>query len=377
MALRWLAALVCAGLVVGVAWPGHLTALFGQATLYVFLPALIFEGAWHLNLHEMQRWWQPIAILALPGVLVTAAVVAVAVHLSGFLPWNSALLLGALLGATDPVAVIAIFRQLAIPSELATIIESESLLNDGIAVVLYQGVLGGLMLSGGTAALSRVALGALLAVIAGVLLGMGLAQIVARALRPNVGAAAQSMATFLGAYAAYFGAQSLHLSGIFAVIAFGVALREIERLHIDVSTVNDVEGFWARGAAISNGILFFLVGASLSLSDAERSFVIMLLTIFAVFAARALLAHGVLGFAAIRLPPGWRSVIRMSGIRGALCLALAIAVPQHLPGRSLVIDATFAVVVVSLLTGTLTLERRISALQLHEGGDAQEATALP
>jgi len=129
MQLPLIAVLLVAGIIVGILFPGRLTDVFGTATLYVFLPALIFEGAWRLEFRTMRSMAAPIAVLAVPGVLLTAAIIAAGVHYAGRIPWPPALLLGAILSATDPVAVLAIFRRLWLPRMLTTIIESEALLN--------------------------------------------------------------------------------------------------------------------------------------------------------------------------------------------------------------------------------------------------------
>ena len=99
MKLGQIAVLLVAGIVAGALFPGKLTALFGTATLYVFLPALIFEGAWNLDAHAMRRAWAPIALLAVPGVIITAALIAVCAHFAGGFAWGAALLLGAILSA--------------------------------------------------------------------------------------------------------------------------------------------------------------------------------------------------------------------------------------------------------------------------------------
>ena len=211
MKLWHIAALLIAGIAVGIAFPGRLTTIFGAATLYVFLPALIFEAAWHLDFQLVRANWKPIALLAVPGVALTAGIVATCVHYVGALAWGPALLLGAILSATDPVAVVAIFRRLPVPRPLATIVESEALLNDAIAVVLYRAIIAALVVSAGAAGISHSASQAL----AGV--GIGIA----------IGAPVQTAATLAGAYGCYLLADSFGWSGIFAVLAFGVVLREL------------------------------------------------------------------------------------------------------------------------------------------------------
>lgn len=365
MKLWHIAALLVAGIAVGVLLPGRLTGLFGQATLYVFLPALIFEAAWNLDFHLVRRKSAPIALLAVPGVALTAAVIAVCVHYIGAFDWSAALLAGAILSATDPVAVVAVFRRLPVPRELAVIVESESLLNDAVAVVLYRAILAAILASSGPPAIWRAAAHALLGVVIGMAIGAALAYIAAFALRRHIGAPVQSLATFVGAYAGYFIADRFGWSGIFTVLTFGIVLRELERHKISVTAADGVENVWEVIALVANVVLFFLIGAAIDFTDLLHVLAAAGVTLGAVLLARVLLSYGVLAPARAQLKPFWQTVVRMAGIRGALSLALALATPAALAQRNLVIDVTFAVVVVTILTGTLTLTRRLERLDLN------------
>lgn len=365
MKLWHIALLLVAGIAVGIAVPGKLTPFFGQATLYVFLPALIFEAAWHLDLHEMRRSWRPIALLAVPGVALTAGIVAACVHYLGVLAWGPALVLGAILSATDPVAVVAIFRRLPVPRALATIVESESLLNDAVAVVLYRAIVVTVVASGGIAAVWQSAALAIAGVATGIAAGLLIAFIAAFALREAVSTPVQSAATFAGAYLSYLMVDWFGFSGIFAVLSFGIALRELERHRISVASAEGVEHFWDAAAVLANCALFFLIGTALDLTTLVHSLPAAGVTLAAVLLARAVLAYGLLHFARSQLQPFWRTVVRMAGIRGALSLALALATPAGIPQHALIVDATFAVVVVTILAGSLTLTWRMERLPLQ------------
>jgi monovalent cation:H+ antiporter, CPA1 family len=360
-----IAVLLIAGIVVGVAFPQRFTSIFGRATLYVFLPALIFEAAWHLDLQIMRRNWKPIALLAVPGVALTAAIVAICVHYAGALPWRSALLLGSILSATDPVAVVALFRRLRVPKSLATIIESESLLNDAIAVVLYRTLIAAILMSAGGTQLVLPGVQALAGIVIAIGIGLILAYVAAFALRDAVTAPVQSLATLVGAYGAYTLAEWLGWSGIFAVLTFGIALRQLERHRITVASAQGVERFWDFAALAANVILFFLIGAALDLTRLVHNLPDVGVTLVAVFLARVVLAYGLLHLARTDLRPLWTTVIRMAGIRGALALALALATPAAVAHRGTIVDATFGVVVVTLLVGSLTLPRRLERLPLE------------
>jgi CPA1 family monovalent cation:H+ antiporter len=355
MKLWHIGTLLVVGISVGVAFPDRLTGVFGQATLYVFLPALIFEAAWHLDFHLMRRAYVPIALLAVPGVVLTAGVIAICVHFAGGFTWSAALVLGAILSATDPVAVVAVFRRLHVPRELATIVESESLLNDAVAVVLYRAIV--------TSAIAFAAVHAVLGVLCGVAIGAALAYAGAFALRRSVAAPVQSFATFAGAYGAYFVADRFGWSGIFAVLTFGIVLRELERHRISVTAAEGVEKFWDGAALVANVALFFLIGAALDFTRLVHSLPAAGVTFGAVLLARLLLSYGLLSLARAKLKPFWRTVVGMAGIRGALSLALALATPAAIAQRGLIINATFAVVVLTILAGTLMLEPRLERLR--------------
>jgi CPA1 family monovalent cation:H+ antiporter len=363
MQLGFIAALLIAGVVAGVIFPGRLTGVFGAATLYVFLPALIYEGAWRLESRTMGRMWGPILMLAVPGVVCTAAIVAVCVHYLGSVGWIPALLIGAILSATDPVAVLAIFRRLRLPHSLVTIVESEALLNDAVAVVIYRGVVAAAALTA-AAGLWQVTWQAALGAISGIACGLAIAAASALVLGQNRQFIAYGVVTLAGAYGSYYLATRFDWSGIFAVLAFGVLLRLLQQRRLDAACSESVGRFWEGIALVANAVLFFLIGSAIDITQIGRALPIALLTAAIVLATRFAIVHGLLEFARPRLHLAWLTVVRMAGIRGALSLALALAIPLGTAGRELVVNITFVVVVLTLLVGLLTLERRVKKLPL-------------
>lgn len=365
MKLWQIAAAVIAGLIVGEIHPGLLTQVFRWATLDLFLPALIFEAAWNLDFSLMKRAWRPILLLAVPGVAITAGLVALAVYRFGSAGIGTALLVGAILSATDPVAIVALFRRLPVPRSLKTIVESESLLNDAIAVVLYRAVLAAIIGTASAAHVGVIAGQALLGSFSGIVLGAVAGIACAYILRKHTHALAQGFVTAIAAYGAYALADHFGWSGIFAVIACGIALRERERNAIVVAVAEAVELGWGRAATVANLCLFFLVGTAVESAHLWRERAFLAVVLAAVVAARFILAYGLLALLPQMLR-SWKTLVRFAGVRGALSLALALTLPESLPGRSLIVDATFVVVIATLLLGSLTLERRVAALQLHE-----------
>jgi monovalent cation:H+ antiporter, CPA1 family len=343
---------VALGIGYGLVQPGRFAYALGHATLYVFLPVLLFEAAWNLNYRAIVRYRVPIAGLAGPGVLLTAALVAGALSLAR-VPLGPALLAGAILSATDPIAVVAVFRRLKVPKSLATIVECESLFNDAVAVALYRGVL--LTFALGTVSAGAVALVTIetaAGAAGGAIVGVALAFAVARVLRGSGNAAVQILATVVCAYGAYFAADYLQLSGIFATIACGIALRFFERSWITLSIAEDVNHFWDAGALLANVLVFFMVGAALQIGRVAAAPAFTVACLAAIAVARVAVA-GLLLLGPY--PREWAGVVRVAGMRGGLCLALALAIPPAIPYREAIIDATFAVSLATLVAASFAL----------------------
>ena len=152
-----------------------------------------------------------------------------------------------------------------VPALLSTIVECESLFNDAVAVALYRAVLVAVLAGSVDAAgMARISLGAIAGALGGIAIGVAFAFLAAAALRKRSKASWQIIATLVCAYAAYFAAEHLHCSGIFATIATGIALRSFERRWISLTVAEDVNRFWDVAALVANVLVFFLVGAALT-----------------------------------------------------------------------------------------------------------------
>ncbi len=360
MKLWHILAIVGAGVAFGMLQPGRFTYALGHATLYIFLPPLLFEASWNLSFRAIRRQWPAIATLAGPGVLLTAAIVAGALSIVR-VPFGPAFLAGAILSATDPIAVVAVFRRMRVPRTLATIVECESLFNDAVAVALYRIVLGTLVGGAlGTLGTARIVLQTATGAVAGIAVGIALAYVVARVLRRTNDVTLQIGATVVVAYGAYFIADAFAFSGIFATIAGGIALRYYERRWITLSIADDVNRFWDLAAIVANVLVFFMVGAALKMESVTREPAFIVATLIAIALSRVVVAGLLLpaGY-----PRAWIGVVRVAGIRGALSLALALALPASIPYRQAIVDATFAVVLATLLAGGLTVSRVVRRIE--------------
>lgn len=334
------AAIVLVGIAAGGMLPPTLQYSLTPGLLALFLPALIFEGAWDIDAAALRRVAVAIAVLAVPGVLLTAAGIAAAGALCG-MTLVAALALGAILCATDPIAVLALFRSLSVPVDLLTIVEGESIANDGVAVVLVQAVMTFASAAGAPSVWREIGTMAYVSTV-GIAAGIALAALGTPLLRrwrsPWIGIAT----TLAVAYGSYFAAAALGASGIFASAAAGIAL---PALALERGERRAIERFWDATALVANGFVCLLVGLSLKLERIFHEPFLLLATLAAVVLTRGLLAF-VLAPPAIRHVEarGWRHAIALAGVRGGLSLALALGLPYDFPLRAQVIDAVFAVV---------------------------------
>ena len=328
---------------------------FGDTLLFVFLPPLIFEAAWNLDLDSLRRVAWRIALLAVPGTLVTAAIVAGGVVLAGALPLAPAMLLGAIVAATDPVAVVAAFRRVHVPADLRTLVEGESLSNDGVALILFAFAVA---FAGGQAtSIGGDALFGVLEVLGGIAIGTVAGALCAAVLRATDATEYEVTVTIVLAYVAYLSATALHCSGIFATAAGAIALRAAVRyIPGALSNADDVDRVWAAAAFMANSVVFLATGLLILPSRIVHEPALVVAAIVTVTLSRVALA-----FVATRKRAG-RITVFLAGMRGALPLALALSLPDALPYRAPIIDATFAVVLVTIVVQGAPLELVLARL---------------
>ncbi|HTD32869.1 MAG TPA: cation:proton antiporter [Candidatus Elarobacter sp.] len=338
-------ALVAIGALVPIAPP----FAFGDALLFVFLPPLIFEAAWNLDLRELRRTAVRVALLAVLGTLATAGIVAGGLVLANALPFAPALLFGAIVAATDPVAVVAAFRRVNVPERLRTVVEAESLSNDGVALVLFGFALA--LASGQSVSLGAdVALG-VLEVAGGVAIGVLAGVLCSGVLRATNASEYEITVTIVLAYLAYLAATAVHCSGIFATAAGAIALRATAaRIPGAISNRDDVDRAWSALAFVANAVVFIATGLLIRPERVLHEPGLVVAAIVSVTLARVLLA-----LLAERERNG-RITVFLAGMRGALPLALALSLPDALPFRPQIIDATFAVVLVTIVAQGAPLE---------------------
>jgi monovalent cation:H+ antiporter, CPA1 family len=346
--------LVAVGAVVGAARHVRPPFDFGPAVLFVFLPPLVFEAAWSIDLQALRAQIGRVVLLAVPGTLISALAVAGAAVAIGALPFDLGLLFGAMVAATDPVAVIAAFRRTAVPTAVKTLVEAESLSNDGIGVALY-----GIALAAATGAAISWSTGiahAMIAVIGGVAIGCVCAIPLWLALRVTDESTYEVAATVALAYGSYLIADAFKLSGIFATAAGAVMLRALLAQRPHMTNRDDVDVVWNAAAYVGNAIVFLATGLTINAARAIHHPVFIIVSIVVVMVTRIVLACvTVPDFAA-------RVTVVLAGMRGALPLALALSLPATLPQRSEILDGVFAIVLFTLVVQGAPLEPVLRSL---------------
>ncbi len=339
-----------------------------ELILSLFIPPLVFEAAFHLDFKSLRENWLPIAALAVPGVLLTTLIVGLIVSFGVGISLSSALVFGALIAATDPVAVVALFKALGAPKRLTTLVESESLFNDGTAIVIFKLMLvvavtaavsgehaaGGdpLDLLSATVDFVRVAAG-------GALIGVGLGWITAQIIARIDDYLIETMLTTVLAFGAYLVAERLHVSGVLATVAAGIVTGNLGLKAMSPTTKIVLFNFWEFLAFVANSLIFLLIGLDVNLRELGANWFPIAIALLAVLASRALVVYGLTALTNIRsnlIPRNFQHVIFWGGLRGAISLALALSLPAALAERELLRVMTFGVVLFTLLAQGTTMQ---------------------
>lgn len=348
--------LVALGLLLNLAGVEPGFTLDRDLILHVFLPLLLFEAALQVDLALLRESLLPIAVLAIPGVAVSATLVAALLRASLGLDLAVAALFGAIVSATDPVAVLATFKRLRLPRQLAMVVEGESVLNDGTALVLFT-----LLLPAAQGGSVQPLL--LLAKFAGVLVGglvVGAAMgwLGGRVVRLFTDHLTELTLSALVAYGSFLLAERLAVSGVIASVVAGLVFTRADPEGLTAPARELLTDVWEFAAFVANSLLFLLIGLKVGLRELGGLPRALFWAVLATLAARAFVVYGAaLLLRGVRRPFLWRhgTVIFWSGLRGALGIALALSLPADLPERDLLLRLTAGVVVFTIIVQGVTV----------------------
>ncbi len=354
-------ALVLFGLGVAAFVPETGFQITPELVLVVLLPGLVFEAAYQTDFDSLRRTGGGIALLAIPGVLISAAVVAAVLHLATGLPLDLAFVVGAMVSATDPVAVISTFKRLGTPKSLSTLVEGESLFNDGTAIVVFAIALRAVQGEVGIADAVGTFVATLVVSIAiGGVAGFLASRVVARVDDHLI----ETTISLLVAYGTYVIADALHESGVIATVVAGITLGSYgRRIGMSERTQEALDTVWEFIAFLLTAVVFLLVGLAITLDNLVDAAIPIAWGIGAVLVGRALVIYGLIGGGARLargpgrvLERGWLHVMFWSGLRGAVAVALALSLPADFPQRTLLQGITFGIVLFTLIAQGGTIE---------------------
>jgi Na+:H+ antiporter len=322
-----------------------------------FLPPLIFEAALYLHWPELRKDSSVILVLATVGVLLSATATAVGMHYLAHWEWTGALVFGVLIAATDPVSVIATFKEAGARGRIRLLVEAESLFNDCTAAVAFTIAL--LFASGQSlgVAVGLKTLG--ISVLGGLLCGAlvaGIALLLAGGTDDHL---VEITFTVVAAYGSFLLAEHFHASGVLATVTAGIIVGNVGHLRISEKSREAVDGFWEYAAFVANSLIFLLIGMHVANQSFKSLLVPAVIAIVLVTLSRALAVYPSCLFfsrSTLKVKLKHQHILFWGGLRGALALALALGLPMGMPRRDEIITVAFAVVAFSILAQGLTIK---------------------
>jgi CPA1 family monovalent cation:H+ antiporter len=379
LGLPYIAGLVVAGILIALLPNGPALPLSRELIFNILLPPLVFEAALQLDWRRFRDELPLTLTLAFLGVAIAAAIVAAGMHSIAGWSWIGASLFGVLIAATDPVSVIAAFREIGCEPRVSMVVESESLLNDGVAAVGFA-VLSAIAAGASPAAASVVPAfvwtlaggGAIGFAVSGAIL-----LIVGRTEDPLV----EITLTTIAAYASFLLAEHFHASGIIGALVAGLTVGNIGWARVISEAGRErVRYAWDYFAFLANSFVFILIGMNAANQPLrELGSLAAVAAVLLVLAGRALSIYPlaqIFFWSRWKLPASYTHTLFWGGLRGALALALSLAVPETVPERNAIIATAFVVVAFSILVQGLTMPWLIKRLQLA-GSAGGEPVAAP
>lgn len=322
-----------------------------------FLPPLIFEAAFHMQWRKLQEDFSVVLVLATLGILLAGGLTAAGIHYLAGWPWAAAVLFGALISATDPVSVIATFKESGVTGRLRLLVEAESLFNDGTVAVIFGIALAAI--SGGSVSAGGIASNFIITVAGGVFCGLltsGAMLLLAGRTEDHL---IELTFTTVAAYGSFLLAEHFHFSGVLATLAAGILIGNTGSLKAFSDRGRQaVENFWEYAGFVVNSLIFLLIGIQLAAQHFSGLIWVSLLVIVLVLLGRAIaiyLCSALFARSKLRISFGHQHILFWGGLRGALALTLALGLPYDVPMRGEIISIAFIVVAFSVIVQGLTL----------------------
>jgi len=371
-AVPYSVALVILGVAVAALRPPVEATIEPDLILAVLLPALVFEAAYRTDIRILAANLPAVALLAIPGVLISAAAVALVLELLTGLPFGLAFLVGTMLAATDPAAILSVVGRLGVPRSLTTLVEAESLFNDGTGIVIFVLALQALDtgLDGG-----QIVVGLVVTTVVSSAIGVGVGFVTSRLMAGIEDHLIELTLSMVAAYGSYLAAAQLGQSGLIATVACGLVLGTYgRRVGISRLAAEAIDTVWEFLAFLGTTLVFLLIGLAIGLPQLIASAGAAGAALVALIVARAVVVYGLLGGAAGILtrigwmravPRGWLHLVAWSGLRGAVSVALALSLPPGLPQRETLQGIVFGCVLFTLLLQGTSSQLLVSRMRLE------------
>ena len=361
--------LVAAGIVLALSRFSPRVSLTRDLLFTVFLPPLIFQAAFYIKWRRLRPDLGVIVVLATLGVLLSAGITTAGMHYLANWQWFSALVFGVLIAATDPVSVIATFQEAGARGRLPLLVETESLFNDGTAAVAFAMVLD--VVQGHSPTPLQVT-GQLLRMVGGGLLCGVAVAVAALLLAGNTRDHLVELAlTTVAAYGSFLLAERFQMSGVLATLSAGLTLGNLgSRGKISDRGKEVLQDFWEYAAFVANSLIFLLIGMRVAMEDFRAVWPAAVIAIILVTLGRAAAVYpcsALFGRSGQQVPMRYQHLLFWGGLRGALALALALALPPEVPGRDTIVTVSFAVVSFSIFVQGLTMKPLLRAAGVLAG----------
>jgi CPA1 family monovalent cation:H+ antiporter len=359
----------------GFAWVVELQ-LEPEVVFFLLLPALIFQSAYTLQTRELVKNLLPILVLAVPALVISAMLIGLGLWQWVGLPLVAALLFGALISATDPVAVVALFKELGAPKRLTMLVEGESLLNDGTALVLVKIILATALMGAFTTGTILTGVWQFFVVaVGGNLLGIILSLPLNRLIHYFGGGGLIATAfTVIAAYGGFIIAEHyLDLSGVMATVSSGIVLGSLAPTAVQAEARSQVHSFWEFAEYVCNCLLFLLLGLSVDLQFIAQYGYMILVAIFLVLTTRALLVYTLVPLLSRfwqleKVSFRYQSIMFWGGLKGGLAVAIALSLPMDFAWREVILGLTIGVVLFTLLVNAATIKPLMRLFGLDRPG---------
>jgi len=336
--------------------------------MLIVLPPLLFQGALHMDLEALKKNLFPIATMAFPGLIVATFLVGAMLHFALDMPFMQGLLFGAMVAATDPIAVLAIFKEVGAPKRLKTLMEGESLFNDGTSVVLFTALLA-VLLGEAEPSITAVAGDFVKVCLGGAAVGIALGLLCYRIMKKLDDHLLEVSLTVVLVFGSFLFAEMFHLSGVIAVVVAGIIIGNYGKMFsMSQQTIDTIDNFWEVIDFLINAFLFLLIGLEMKayVSDLPRYILPGLLIIVIVLTARALTVYPVYyltGKTGHSFSLGWAHIMVWGGLKGSIPIALVLGLSRDVPFRSEFLVFAAILVFFSLVIQTMTMKPLVRAYQ--------------